>query len=50
MINTRLYKLLETEGYVNKSEAYDKIRTWYSYLTGVTTYYDGGLWYIVQLK
>jgi len=50
MIDTKNYILVEGEGYANKSEAYDTIRLCYSTLKGVTTYYDNGLWYIVQSK
>ena len=44
------YSLLEAEGYTDKAEAYNHIRIWYSNMRGVTTYYDNGLWYIVQSK
>lgn len=50
MIDTKNYILVEGNGYNNKSEAYDTIRLCYSTLKGVTTYYDNGLWYIVQMK
>ena len=50
MIDTRHFILLENNGYANKSDAYAIIRVGYSYLKGVTTYYDNGLWYIVQSK
>lgn len=50
MIDTKNYVLVEMSGYSNKSEAYDTIRLLYSNLSGVTTYYDNGLWYIVQAK
>jgi len=50
MIDNKNYILVEGNGYANKSEAYDTIRLCYSTLKGVTTYYDNGLWYIVQSK
>ena len=50
MINTRNYILMEATGYESKTEAYDHIKLWYSHLNGVTTYFDEGLWYIVQSK
>ena len=50
MIDTRHYTLIEGNGYKEKSEAYDVIRICYSTLEGVTTYYDNGLWYIVQMN
>ena len=50
MIDTKNYVLVEGNGYDNKSEEYDTIRLFYSTLKGVTTYYDNGLWYIVQMK
>lgn len=50
MINTNNFIILESEGYTNKAEAYDNIRVCYSNMKGVTTYYDKGLWYIVQNK
>lgn len=45
MIDTRHYILLDIKGYDSKSEAYE-----YSHINGVTTYFDGGLWYIVQAR
>ena len=48
MIDTKHYTLLDSNEYSNKSDAYDVIRLCYSHLNGVTTYYDNGLWYIVQ--
>ena len=48
MIDTKHYSLVELRGYESKTEAYEHIRLWYSTLKGVTTYYDDGLWYIVQ--
>lgn len=50
MLDTKNFILLETEGYADKTEAYNHIRIWYSHMKGVTTYYDDGLWYIVQSK
>lgn len=50
MIDTKNYILLESEGYADKSEAYAHIRLFYSEMKGVTTYYDNGMWYIVQSK
>ena len=50
MIDTRHFILMENIGYENKSEAYDQIRLWYSHISGVTTYFDNGLWYIVRSK
>lgn len=50
MIDTRNYIVLESEGYQSKTEAYTHIKLWYSHLNGVTTYFDEGLWYIVQSK
>lgn len=50
MIDTKNYILLENEGYANKSDAYNHIRLWYTHMSGVTTYYDNGMWYIVQSK
>ena len=50
MIDEKHYELLDSQGYANKSDAYDIIRVCYSHLSGVTTYYDNGLWYIVQSK
>ena len=50
MIDTKHYTLIDCRGYENKSDAYDTIRKFYSDLKGVTTYYDKGLWYIVQSK
>lgn len=50
MIDTRHYTLIEAKGYESKTEAYEHIRLWYSGLNGVTTYYDYGLWYIVQIN
>ena len=44
------YTLLELNGYTKKSEAYEKIKICYSNLSGVTTYFDNGLWYIVQMN
>lgn len=49
-INTDLYDLLSIFGYENKSDAYDTIRTSYSDMSGVTTYFADGMWYIVQSK
>ncbi len=46
----RHFILLEEKGYTHKNEAYDRIRFWYSHLSGVTAYYAEGLWYIVQSK
>ena len=49
MIDTKNYTLIETQGYENKSEAYDVIRALYSHMSGITTYYDNnGKYYIVQ--
>lgn len=50
MINTKNYILLENKGYEEKNEAYSIIRLCYSHMRGVTTYYDDGLYYIVQSK
>lgn len=50
MIDTKNYTILEYQGYADKSDAYAHIRLWYSDASGVTTYYDNGLWYIVQSK
>lgn len=52
MIDTKHFEVLETEGYVNKRDAYDQIRNCYEGVSGVTTYYasEEGLWYIVQSK
>lgn len=50
MINTRNYIVLENRGYQSKTEAYEQIKIWYSHMNGVTTYFDNGLWYIVQSK
>lgn len=50
MVDTKNYSLLENEGYTDKSMAYEQIRSCYSNMNGVTTYYDNGLWYIVQSK
>ena len=50
MIDTRHYTLIEAKGYESKTEAYEHIRLWYSGWNGVTTYYDYGLWYIVQIN
>lgn len=50
MIDTKNYILLENEGYVNKVDAYNQIRLWYTHMNGVTTYYDDSKWYIVQSK
>lgn len=50
MIDTRYYIVLEPHGYANKTDAYDRIRSCYAGLDGVTTYFDKGLWYIVQSK
>lgn len=50
MIDTKNYILLENEGYINKADAYNHIRLWYTHMNGVTTYYDNGKWYIVQSK
>lgn len=49
MIDTKNYILLENEGYVNRAEAYNHIRLWYTHMNGVTTYYDDGKWYIKLL-
>ena len=48
MIDTKNYILLENEGYVNKADAYNQIRLWYTHMNGVTTCYDDGKWYIVH--
>lgn len=48
MINRQQFTVLESEGFCNKSDAYEHIQIWYSHLKGVTTYFDNGLWYIVQ--
>lgn len=50
MVDTKNYIIVESEGYEDKSAAYDSIRICYAHLKGVTTYYDNGLWYIVQSK
>ena len=50
MINTKYYKILDSTGYKNKTDAYDVIRICYGHLKGVTTYYDEGKYYIVQSK
>ena len=50
MIDTRHYTLIEAKGYESKTEAYEHIRLLYSGWNGVTTYYDYGLWYIVQIN
>ncbi|MEE0866552.1 MAG: hypothetical protein U0L98_07195 [Clostridia bacterium] len=50
MINTKLYTVLDSEGYTTKDEAYAVIRMCYEEMSGVTTYYDNGLWFIVQSK
>ena len=50
MIDTRNYSILESVGYADKTEAYEHIRLFYSGVNGVTTYYDNGMWYIVQSK
>lgn len=50
MIDTKHYILLDAIGYAEKSDAYDTIRVFYNDFEGVTTFYDNGLWYIVQSK
>ena len=50
MIDTKNYILIEQEGYENKTEAYNTIRVLYSQMSGITTYYDNGKYYIVQSK
>ena len=50
MIDTRNFEILESEGYSDKSEAYLVIEMRYYGMRGVTTYYDDGLYYIVQSK
>lgn len=50
MIDTRHYILLDIKGYDSQSEAYEQVKIWYSHMNGVTTYFDNGLWYIVQSK
>lgn len=52
MIDERHYELLDWQGYENKSDAYNTIRSYYNDLSGVTTYYDSEerLWYIVRSK
>lgn len=50
MIDTRNYILMEATGYESKTEAYNHIKLWYSHMNGITTYFDDGLWYIVQSK
>lgn len=50
MIDTKRYTLLVMEGYTNKAEAYNVINVYYADMPGVTTFFDNGLWYIVQSK
>jgi hypothetical protein len=50
MIDTGHFAYIEMCGYETKEEAYEVINKLYSNLDGVTTYYDDGLWYIVQAK
>ena len=50
MINEKYYIVLSEVGYTSKEDAYDDIRRYYNGVSGVTTYYDRGLWYIVRSK
>ena len=50
MIYTENYIILESLGYESKSDAYLHILLLYNDMKGVTTYYDKGMWYIVQDK
>lgn len=50
MINTNIYDIIEEDGYLNKDEAYEIAQIYLINKKGVTTYFDNGLWYIVQSK
>ena len=51
VIDTKNYKLIDSQGYDTRDEAYEWIRALYIHLPGVTTYYGrDGKWYIVQSK
>lgn len=50
MIDEKRYTLLDFQPYSKTSDAYEDIKRFYSHLTGVTVYPDGGKYYIVQSK
>ena len=50
MINSRLYEILDYEGFTKRSDAYEKIKSCYQDIKGVTVFFDDGLWYIVRSK
>jgi hypothetical protein len=50
MINSRLYEILDYDGFTKKSDAYERIQTCYKGIKGVTVFFHDGLWYIVKSK
>ena len=47
-IDPEKYSVLETMGFVDKSDAYNVIREYWSDVQGVTVLFRDGLYYIVQ--
>ena len=48
MIDTKRFTLLENVGYPSRPATYEQIRICYGGISGVTTYFDNGEWYIVK--
>lgn len=52
MVDTRFYRLILTDGFKSKTDAYAVIQKSYKGVPGITIYFDQEyqLWYIVQSK
>ena len=50
MPTSNYFSLVENTAYHEKSEACNVINTLYSHMSGVTTYYESGKWFIVQMN